>query len=170
MGALFDFVRPAVRTVCLAALFLVSAGCSGRGEEWKIDGPSTPGRAVEAFLNHPGESTLVSEQEFKTRLFSRLPERFRQGGRMNADEGWTIEQSFRALVLSRLEGMRAERPVRLIDMPERMPREQRDGIEIIYPGPVSVQAASGQKLEIPYVRLVVCSGGRCKAAVLGPGD
>ncbi len=160
-----------MRASSLAVAFLLFAGCSGRKEEWNIDGAaSTPERAVEAFLNHPGEASLVSEQDFEARLFYRIPERFRQGGRMSPDEGWLIEQSFRSLVLSRLEGMRAQLPVRVTEMPERLPREQREGIEIIYPGPVSVQSVSGRKLEIPYVRMVVCSAGRCKAAALGPGD
>lgn len=160
---------PRTRTLPALVCFLLFAGCAGKSKEWQIDGGyATPERAIEAFLNNTRGDSLVSEKEFKEELFPRLPEKFRQGGRMNPEEGWIIESSFRSLVLSRLDTI--NHPVRITQVVERQRREQRDGIELIYPGSVSASSAGGTTIEIPYVRMVVGAGGRYKVAVLGTGD
>lgn len=154
----------------LLALILVFAGCAEGAGEWQMtEGFASPERAVEAFYNDP-QKEILNQDEFASGFFPRLPERFRQGGRMKPRDAWTIESSYRALVLSRLEAMREDRPVKVLDLVERERRETSGGMEILYAGPVELQLRSGRRMQVPYVRTVVRSGGRWKVATVGTGD
>jgi hypothetical protein len=134
-------------------------------------GCSTPRQAVEAFLNDPArEACTILHHEYTTEFFPRLPAKFRQGGRMSAADAWKIEESFRALVFSRLSTLARFAPFEVTEMAESTPAANHENMEIITTDRVMVRSGGGQSFDLTYIRAVVGWRGKYKVAVLAPGD
>jgi len=128
-------------------------------------------QAVEAFLNDPArEACTISEHEYVTEFFPRLPAKFRQGGRIAAEDVWKMESSLRALVFARLATLERFKPFRVTELSESAPSVSHEGMQIIYIDRVQADSAQGQSFDLTYIRAVVGWKGSYKVAVLAPGD
>ncbi len=128
-------------------------------------------QAVEAFLNDPArEACTISRHEYVTEFFPRLPEKFRQGGRMTGADAWKVEESFRSLVFARLSTLTASSPFEVREIGQSAPAASYNGMQITYIDRVMAHSAKGQSFDLTYIRAVVGWKGQYKVAVLAPGD
>lgn len=155
----------------IAAALLTLCACR-ESAEWRMQGGcATVREAVEAFLNDPArEACTVLQQEYVAEFFPRLPGKFRQEGRMSAQDAWKIEASFRSLVFARLSNLSRFAPFEVREIGESAPAASYNGMQITYIDRVIASSGQGQSFDLTYVRAVVGWKGRYKVAVLAPGD